>query len=143
MALKTHSLKDWVITLGPNILSGFSEDDALSVEFPNDMFDAVEGADGNDHTRAYNPNWKRANVTITLQDSSASNAALQAAILLDGLTQVAVLPFAAKNTKTGQGYIGKDAYFQKQPDATVSRTSQTREWQLIVPELLPNEAGIA
>lgn len=143
MALKTHSLTNWVITFGAAVISGFDEESAISIEFPNDKFEMVQGGDGNDSTRSYNPNWDMANITITLQDSSTSNQSLSISALLDNAVLTGTAQFTAKNVITGQGYTGADAFITKQPDAEIGRNSTTREWNITVPHLIAAETGIA
>ena len=141
--LATHSLKDWVIVFAGNIISGFDEESAISIEFPNDKYEVVEGADGR-MTRSTNPNFLRANITITLQDSSLSNGTLQAISFLDGaIPLVDTFPVSMNNPLTGQGYGGGFAFINKQPDAEIGRNSTTREWMIVVPKLIPKETGIA
>ena len=143
MALKTHSLTNWIITVGTGIITGFDEESAISIEFPNEKWEIVQGGDGNDTTRSYNPNWDMANITITLQDSSLSNGVLNAIAILDNAVLTGTVQFTAKNTLTGQGYTGADAFITKQPDAEIGRNSTTREWNITVPHLIAVESGIA
>ena len=140
-SLATHSLLNWVVQFGFEIISGFDESAAVTIEYPNDKYNIIEGADGR-ITRSLNPNWLRATVTITLQDSSKSNPAIQLTTLLNGTTNLDALKINIANPLTGQGYIGAEAFVSKQTDAEIGMDSTTREWKIEVVKLIPSEPGI-
>jgi len=137
----TYSLKDSIIVLGAEAVSGFDEDDAITIEFPNEFYEAHRGCDG-EWTRSEQPHPFEADVTISLGQKSKSNGAMMVQILLDKATNLATLPFSVIN-KDGTGGGAVLAYHQKMPDGIAyGRNAAPRQYKIKCPQFIPLKGGI-
>lgn len=135
MALKgTHNIKDFAISFGGALLSGFSQDAAVTIEYQNERHTTEFGIDG-EATRMRNNADLYAVVTVSLMNSSSSNGSMQLVAELDRLAGGGVVPMTIVHAKGGEKYVADEAYIQKQPDAEIGQGPTAREWMIECPEL--------
>lgn len=140
-AVKTHDLKDYALIFSADIISGFSDDAAISIEYPNQMNETIFGTDG-EATRKKSNNFFYAQVTISLMSTSDSNAKMLKVALLDALANGGKVPFGIKHLKGGESYSCDLAYLQGFPGAEINADPTSREWIVECPQLIPSGYGV-
>lgn len=128
MPLYTFDPKDLVLTVGGVAISGFADGEFVNIERTNDSFSMVSGADG-DTSRAKS-NDKTGQVTITLAQTSPSNAVLQGFAVLDEQSNDGVVPVIAKDLNGASIFFSKAAWVRKPASANFGKEIQNREWVL-------------
>lgn len=141
MAMKTHDLKDYALIVGASIISGFSDDAAFSIEYPNNMNEIIFGQDG-EGTRKKANNFFYGEVTISLMNTSESNAALFRTAIADALANGGKVAFAAKHLKGGESYSCAEAVLQGFPGAEINADPTAREWVVLCEKLIPSGYGV-
>lgn len=136
----SYSLKDSSIIVGTQIVSGFDEDDAISISFPNPMYEEHRGADG-EWTRSVHPHAFEADITISLGQKSQSNKAFLAQIVLDRATNLGTVPFAVANLD-GTGGAAAIAYHNQLPEVSYGRNATARQYTIKCPEFIPATEGL-
>ncbi len=139
--VKTHDLKDFALVFGPKVLSGFGDGAAINIEYQNQRYETVFGADG-EPTRIRHNAADYAQVTITLMSTSESNNDMAAIAILDRLANGAPVPFAVRHLRGGETYTAEQAYIQGNPSAEISDGVTAREWIIECPVLLPSGYGV-
>jgi len=133
MALKgSHNINDFAISFGGALMSGFGNDIAANVEFPNQRWTTEQGCDG-ESTRMRNNGDLFATVTITLKSSSDSNNKMLLQSEIDRLTGGGVFPLTIIHNKGGEKYTAAGASITKQPAAQIGATETEREWSISCP----------
>lgn len=141
MSVKTYDPSSVLVQWGAYTLSGFAADAAISVEHDEDDWSLVVGVDG-EGTRSKTQN-RSATVTISLMQSSASNALLSAARELDLNTPGGVggQPLLIKDFSGTSLYAAETAWIQKAPTAELNREATTREWVFRTDNLVALHGG--
>lgn len=134
MALREYSQNDVVVIAGGIAISGFADGEAISIERASEDFTTYVGNDGETTRAATNNGLARA--TITLAQSSESNQYLTGLLL-----GKSVFPVMIKDQNGGSIYASEQAYIERQPTASFARDVGTREWILVMPDLVWNEGG--
>ena len=107
-------------------ISGYAPDTFIEAERNNDAFNLVVGS-GGEGARAGSGD-KSGIVTLTLLQTSATNAALTAAALLDENSGDGIGPLAVVDL-SGQDVVkAEKAWIRKRPNAAYANTIQNREW---------------
>lgn len=135
----THDFKRWAFIFGSAILTGFDEG-GFTITFDNDLFSAQLGADG-EHCRSLNNHGLMATVEVNLQQASGSNAAMQAAVILDQQTRAGAFALTIRRLDGGKEYFCQNAYISKQADEEVAAEAGVNTWSIICPELVPANSG--
>lgn len=128
MANYTYSPQDISVTVGGVDIHGFPDGDFVSVEFAEDAFSAVQGADG-EVTWNKNPN-TLATITLTLMATSPSNDYLSTLHITDKLSGLGTAPIMIKDTKGRDLFISEAARIMKFANMTKGKEAGTREWKL-------------
>jgi hypothetical protein len=136
----SYSLRDSSIIIGNEILSGFDEDDVITISFPNPLYEEHRGADG-EWTRNEHPHAFEADVQISIGQKSKSNAGLFVQILADKLTNAATFPIAITNAD-GTGGAAPVAYHNQIPEAAYGRNATARQFNLKCPQFIPKAEGL-
>ena len=126
MAVKTYNADEVVVSFGGLILSGWGDGEFLAVEYDEDAWTTTVGSDG-EVARARSNN-DVATATVTLLQTSDSNADLNALALRDKRDGSAALPFIAKDLKGNVVVSSEDAWIQKQPSMNYDREVTGRDW---------------
>ena len=126
MAVKQYDPAQFQLIVNGNIISGFADGTFISFTRSADSFSKTVGSDG-EVTRT-RMNDKSAELTITLQQASASNDILSDLYLLDELSGNGIVPVLMKDG-SGNTIIGAaEAWIRKPADATFSNEAENREW---------------
>lgn len=126
-ALRTYSLQGCQITFGPQIVSGFSPDDAITIEPSGPAFISVVGADG-DLSMAQVPVTYK--VKISLSQTSKCNEAFSAIHRADVITGGGVLPFGFKDSRGTSLCVLTASRIMGEPSAASGTTIKNREWNI-------------
>ena len=127
--VRTYSPDKVKIIVGVLALTGFADGTFVSVEQMTDGVTSQAGADG-EVARAMSAD-KRMRVTITLQQTSASNDFLSAAYLADQASGGDIpLPIAITDLRGCSLFFASSAWVVKMPTAEFGKEIGTREWVL-------------
>lgn len=125
-----------VITFGEILVTGFADATFCEVEYTEDSFTSMVGADG-EHVRARTRN-DEVKVKLTLLQTSQSNQLLSAAHEADRLTLSGRRPFQMVDLTGTTRVSGAGAYIKKLPAVKRSRGVETVDWEFILPKGLVN-----
>jgi Bacteriophage KPP10, Structural protein ORF10 len=126
MGVKTYDPKLVVITFGGVPLSGYADGTFVVVEREADMFTKVTGADGQT-SRAKSQN-RSGSVTVTLQQTSPSNDALNVFANADELSNQGVKPLTVKDLSGRSESFSANAWIRKKPNQEYAKEITNREW---------------
>lgn len=127
-AIKTFNIKKLIVTFAGQTVHGFASDEAISVEFPEDDFDVVAGADGEvTHVAKVRTDTK---ITINLAQSSSYNDVLSGIRTADKLTGAGVFPFKAIDGSGRTVIFAASARIIKAPTVAFGSTAKDRTWVL-------------
>jgi hypothetical protein len=140
MALKKYDPKTVAVIFGGPI-TGFADGTFVSVEFDEDLFSKVTGADG-ESCRSKTNN-QGARVTITLLQSSASNTFLSAALNTDLNSPLGdgILPFFLKDLSGDTLMSAETAWIVKPANVEYGREVANREWTIETDNMQFNVGG--
>lgn len=114
-----------MIFAGINI-QGFADGTFVNVERNEDQFSLAVGAQG-EGTRIKNNN-RSGRITITLQQSSPSNAELDALATADELSNSGFGPVLVRDNGGQDLHKGEVAWIVKKPAAAYAKELSNREW---------------
>lgn len=124
--VKTYDPKMVVMTFGTIKIAGYAEGTFVKVSRSGDAFSKSKGAGGD--IERVNRNQGDYEVAITLQQTSATNAELSAALAADQVTNAGVLPLTIED-KLGQTlFEAPQAWIRKDPDWEDGDDLNSREW---------------
>ncbi|MNS39532.1 hypothetical protein D3C72_718190 [compost metagenome] len=126
--MKTYDPKAVTITVGGFIMSGFAEDRMVNVARMNDTWTLKTGTDG-EGTRSKS-NDKSGEVTISLMETSESNAVLTAFAKADEYTNNGTFPLLVRDNNAESYYVATRAWVVKPPEADKGREAGVREWKI-------------
>lgn len=138
-SLKTYDPTQVIIILEKNnkshIVTGVSEKSIVSIDRADAWSESV-GAYGNT-TRIYNPVWKKATITIPLQQTSESNDVFEALFTTDVNSRNSdnLFSITVKDNEGRSLHYGYEAYVAVKPKAAYTDSMETREWVVRVNEL--------
>lgn len=127
MAVKTIDPHKYRITWGPIIMSGFG-DDVVSIEYPDDLFEVVRGADS-EVTRV-RKGVEDVQVSVTLKQSSTTNDKLSAAMIADKITGAGVFPLTIADGSGTSLLFADAAFIKKAPTVDLGNSAKDRVWVL-------------
>lgn len=132
--MATHSFdpKDVIITVGGFPMGGFADGEFFSFERTNDAFTMTVGADG-DTTRVKS-NDRSGACTITLDQSSNSNAILSGFASADELTNLGIVPVLVKEIGGSTTLFSGNGWVQKLPVVSYGKETTTRVWVIAMAE---------
>lgn len=125
--LATYDPKDIEVIVSGLIIAGFA-DEKVRVEREANLVDDESGANG-DVARVIN-NDKRGTITITLLQTSKSNAALSVLAKADEFNGTGVFPVMVKDTRGNDLHVAAQAWIRKIPSASYSKKPETRVWEI-------------
>lgn len=136
----TYDLDMMTIALGPILMDGFQEGEAVTIETP-ETFTMKVGADGK-VTRSKTLNLS-AIVTINLMQSSASNDLLGALHLLDRNAHngAGISPLYIRDRSGRAVYTAAQAWIAKAPDVSFGNEPAPRAWVIHCSRLNRIDAG--
>lgn len=125
-----------------HIISGVSEDTIISIERQNDPWANYNGAYG-DTTRVYNPNHRKSQIRIPLQQTSNSNDVLDALYQRDiaERTSDTLFSITIRDNAGRSVHYASEAWVSMKPETTYGNAMNTREWVVQVNSLEDHIAG--
>lgn len=127
MSVKTYNPKEVTVSFGGNVLTGYAEGTAVTVEYNEDAWTLQVGVDG-EGTRSKSNN-RSGRVTLSLMQSSLSNAILTAIAEADRLSNSGALPLLVKdNSSRGSQHMAETAWIVRVPSAEYAIEAGPREW---------------
>lgn len=136
----TYAAEKVIITVGPVIVTGFTDGDFVTVKFDEDRYTHKAGADG-EVGRAKNAS-KAGTIEITLSATSAANDELSALFHLDNLAGIDnPIPIGVADL-SGRSLAGAaKAWIKTSPDMTFGKDVGERVWTLQAAGLAINYGG--
>jgi hypothetical protein len=116
-----------------HIVGGFAEDSIVSIDRNADTFSLYTGADDT-NTRIYNANTS-GTITISLQQTSASNDILTALYENDRASRNGLFSIAIRDNSGRSTYFSEEAYIGVVPSSAISNSMQTRDWVIHAPKM--------
>ncbi len=126
--LKNYSPKDVSVIVGGHIVSGYADGAFVSVARNVDLFAVTIGADG-EGTRTKSAD-RSGRFTITLKQTSESNAVLAALNQADELNNGGLVPVIVRDSQGNSLHTCEQAWIVKAPDAGYGKDLENREWVL-------------
>lgn len=139
MTVKTYDPSQVALIIGGFNITGFADGSFVTVARNADAFALYIGTDG-EGTRAKSSN-KSGRITITLSQSSDSNAILSAILLADELSNTGVVPVLIKDNSGTSLFAAETAWIVKAPDSEFGRELGSREWIIETDNLTPFVGG--
>lgn len=109
-----------------HIVSGYSEDSIVNIEWTSPRYALYTGAD-NTGTRVFNAS-NSATLTLSLQQTSASNDVFSRLFENDGRNSEGLFTIQVKDSSGRSVYFSDDAYIGVRPDAAFANSMMTRDW---------------
>jgi len=128
MAEPTYNPSDILVVIAGIPITGYVEGTFVSIARENDSYTRGTGADGG-HWRAKS-NDKSAIITLTLLQTSLSNAELSALSKLDEADGAGVGPLLIKDNGGLSLYTAESCWIAKPADVEFAREVTDREWQI-------------
>jgi hypothetical protein len=132
MSLKTYDPKKVILTIGGVPMGGFADGTFISLERTSDAYAIHSGADG-EVARAKS-NDKTAQLTITLAQTSDSNAVLSAIAQLDERANAGVVPVILKEIGGLTTAFAGTCWVRKMANVEYAKEITNREWVLDMAE---------
>lgn len=123
---KNYDPKQVAVIIGGHIVGGYADGTFVSIERNRDAFSLSVGADG-EGARAKS-NDKSGRITITLQQSSASNDVLSGYATNDELNNGGQVPALVKDNNGSSLAEAVTAWVVKKPAMSFGNEIETREW---------------
>ena len=139
MAVPTYDPRQVIITFGGNIITGFAQDSFLDITPANQAFTKYTGADGG--TSRGKSNDYSSVVTITLSQTSPSNAVLSAIAEADRLLNAGKLPLQIVDVNGTTLKFWAQAWIQQNPDEGFATEVGDRAWTLDTGQPAQNIVG--
>ena len=138
MAVKTYDFKQISASFGTVILSGFAEDDAITLTPEANIYDAKKGCDGQTtRSRSNNDDYK---ATIRFMATSDAKSQMQELTLRNAALSGLTYPFRLISNSTNEFYFSPEAWVEKLPDADFGREVGEREYTVYLPDCLISAA---
>lgn len=122
----TYNPKKNIIIYGAKQLTGFAEDDMITIKPLGDGMQIFSGADG-EVGRSIDPN-STYEVTVSLATSSKSNDYLSACFNKDRKTGRNMLPLIIKDLSGSTLFFAKQAWIKNFPESKRGRKISNQDW---------------
>jgi hypothetical protein len=126
MAVLTYDPKKVIVVLGARTITGFAEDDMITIAPHGEGMQLFVGADG-EVARSVDPD-HTFEVTFHLSSASKSNTYLSGLYNADRVTGQFILPLLIKDMAGDTLFSAAQAWVSNFPEATRSRTIGTQDW---------------
>lgn len=123
----TYDPKKVTVSFGTHQITGFSEDDFLSLEPSGEGVQKVTGVDG-EVGRSLDPN-ETFHITIHLASTSKSNKHLSEVYNLDKKTGRGMYDFMIKDLSGSTLFHAEQAWIINFPSADMGKTISTYDWE--------------
>lgn len=139
MSTHTYDAAQVILTINGVQISGYAADTFISVEREEPSFTKVVGADGT--TSRAKSNNRSGTMTITLNQTSASNDYLSALLAQDELTNEGVFPVIVKDISGESRFFSATGWVQGMPTVEYGKEISDREWLIDLANIEFNIAG--
>jgi len=136
---KTYNPAQVAVIFNGHQISGYADGSFVTVARDEDAFSLVVGSSG-EGVRSKSNN-KSGTITVTLLQSSGSNAFLSGFAELDELSGGGQGPLLVKDNSGDSLHVCESAWIQKVPDAEYSREAGSREWVFRTDSLISHVGG--
>lgn len=126
--IRTYSPDRVVVLVGGVPMTGYGEDQFIEIAPVADLSTSQVGADG-EIARSVSTN-KLCTITLTLQQTSASNDVLSALIEVDAVTGGVLLPVTVQDLRGRTVFLASQTWISKRPTLTFGREVAERVWEL-------------
>lgn len=116
-----------------HIVGGFAEDAIVTVDRNAETFTLYTGADDT-NTRIYNANTS-GTMTLSLQQTSASNDILMALYEQDRASRNGLFSISVRDNSGRSNYFAEEAYIGVVPSSAMANSMQTRDWVIHAPKM--------
>ena len=137
--MATYSPQKIEISINGTSMSGFADGTFVNIVKTSDAFTMSTGADGN--TNRVHSADSSGTITLTLQQTSASNDYLSELALIDETTQQAVFMIQVKDALGTGLWSANQAWIRKYADSEFSNDMGTREWNIDCASLISFVGG--
>jgi len=134
MSLKTYNLKEVILTVNGIPVSGFGDGDAVTVEFSEEAWTMVVGADG-EVTRSRTNN-ESGSFQVTLMQTSEANGIFQQWMQQDKLFGRALVGVTLTDTTRGEVIAATQCWIEQTPSREFNRDAGSRVWTIMAPRLV-------
>jgi hypothetical protein len=135
----TYDPKQVQVILDGNPITGFADGTFVEIEFDEQAWNKVTGAD-NLVSRSKTNNYA-GTVTVTLLATSSGNDVLNALWQRDRRSNTGAVPFLVKDATGRTVWSAEHAWVQQQPAQAFSKETEERAWTLDCAELFGNTGG--
>ena len=139
MAIKTYDHKDLQVIVGNIIVGGYAPGTVVKIDYNADLYNQVIGADGEGARSATNDD--SATIEITLLQTSETNDAFNALMLLDRDTNQGQVSLMVKDNGGRSLFATDCAYIAKRPGVEFGQDLTNRVWMIYTPKLDANFGG--
>lgn len=129
----TYDPSKILVTVGGAIISGYADGTFVNVEYENDFYTKVVGADK--QTTRIKQNDYSGMITLNLTQSSLSNDILTGFVILDRTANAGIVPVLIKDLLSASLAASAYAWVRKPPALEYSKELSNREWILDCVEL--------
>lgn len=126
--VRTYDPKKYIIVFGAIPMTGFAEGTFITLARNGDLFEKSRGADGT--VDRINKNASDFSVTITVKQTSLTNDALSAVMIVDMKNNTGVYPLTIKDLGGTTVFFAQYAWIGKDPDDENADTLGNREWRI-------------
>lgn len=126
--MKTYDPKKVMVQFGNRQITGFSEDDIISIQPNGDGVQTYVGADG-EVQRSLDPN-RTFNVEITLANTSKANDYLSTCYNMDNANGNGIKPLLIKDLSGTLLFFAEKAWVSNFPQAGRGRQINTNTWTI-------------
>lgn len=138
---KVYDPDQVTVTIAGILIGGFADGQFIQIEKDTQDFQDVVGTDG--EVVRSKSNDKRATVTISLIQTSASNQLLSALLAADKASAngAGVGPLLIRDRSGTSLFTAENAWISKSPSVTFDRTATSREWEIRCAHLIENHGS--
>lgn len=136
---KTYAFKRVVATVAARPITGFAEDQAITIEYDADTWSKTEGCDG-EVTRVHQ-NRKGGKITFFLAASSDLNAYFDGLQKADDVSLFGQVPIVIVDVLGGTRFMCPQGWIMKDPGHTFNRELGVKEWVFDCDEIISSHAG--
>lgn len=124
--LRTYDPKQVSVIFNGNPLSGFTDGTFIEIEFDEDLWNKVTGADG-ETSRSKVNNYAGA-ITVTLKQTSAGNDIMNTMMQRDRRNNTGRGPIIVKDASGRTVWSARNAWIRAMPSQAFSLEAEDREW---------------
>lgn len=135
----TYDPKDVHVIIDGNPISGYADGTFLSVEFDEQQWNKVTGADG--HTARSKTNNYAGKVTVTLLATSVGNDVMNSLWQRDRRNNSGAVPLIVRDSQGRTVWSAQYAWVQQMPTQDFSKDTESREWVIDCADLAGSIGG--